>query len=205
MTAGSGRRPPRVTPIDLGPTAAVVGRLLSDVDDRQLGDPTPCPAWTVADLADHVGRVAMAFAAAADKRRVVGVSAGQADGARLEPGWRARISADLATLVEAWQAAPAWEGVTRIGAVELPADVAGQVCLNELLVHGWDLARATWHDFPADERSVAAVQRFVTPLAVMDVEGAGAFAAGVAVPDDADDLTRVLAHNGRSSAWAPAR
>ncbi len=33
--------------------------------------------------------------------------------------------------------------MTKAGGVDLPGEVAGLVALDELVVHGWDVARAT--------------------------------------------------------------
>jgi uncharacterized protein (TIGR03086 family) len=189
-----------VRPIDLQPTAGQVAGLLAGIADEQLGDPTPCPAWAVADLADHLGGVAIAFAAAADKRRLPGAR-GHGDGRNLEPGWRRRMGADLTSLADAWRRPGAWDGDTWVGPMDLPADVAGQVALNELLVHGWDLARATGRPYQPDPVAVAAVHRFVTPLAMMDPEGSGAFAPPVPLTEGASELDEVLAHNGRAPTW----
>src|SRR6266568_4931159 len=71
-----------------------------EADD--LDRPTPCPAYTLGDLIDHVGGLALAFTAAARKQpgdHVEQTPSGRA--ANLESAWRARIPADLATLARA--------------------------------------------------------------------------------------------------------
>lgn len=59
----------------------------------------------------------------------------------LEDGWRDTLRQRLPALVEAWRSPEAWDGMTRAGGVDLPGEVAGLVALNELVLHGWDLAR----------------------------------------------------------------
>lgn len=46
-------------------------------------------------------------------------------------------------MAEAWHAPQAWEGLTKVGGGTMPASIAGQAGLNELVIHGWDLARGT--------------------------------------------------------------
>jgi uncharacterized protein (TIGR03086 family) len=65
-----------------------------------------------------------------------------ATGSRLGPGWRTRISDRLAHLASAWQDEAAWAGLTRAGGLDLPGEVAGHVAINEVVVHGWDIARS---------------------------------------------------------------
>ena len=45
-------------------------------------------------------------------------------------------------MAEAWQDPAAWEGMTAAGGVDLRGEVAGVVALDELVIHGWDLAKA---------------------------------------------------------------
>ena len=65
-------------------------------------------------------------------------------------------------MAEAWRAPEAWEGMTRAGGIDLPGEVAGLVALDELVVHGWDVARASGQDFTCDEASLEAVHGFVS-------------------------------------------
>jgi uncharacterized protein (TIGR03083 family) len=86
------------TELDFGPGARRLAELVGRVTDDEMAKPTPCPAYTLGDLIDHVGGLALAFTAAARKESgpyVEQAPSGQAS--RLEPGWRARISADLQT------------------------------------------------------------------------------------------------------------
>jgi len=45
-------------------------------------------------------------------------------------------------LAGAWQEPDAWTGMTVAGPVEMPGEIAGLVALNELVIHGWDVARS---------------------------------------------------------------
>src|SRR5688572_23481646 len=132
--------------VDLEPAARRMARLVEAVPDERLADPTPCEEYSVGDLLDHIGGFALAFRAAAVKQPLDGAPAG--DAANLGADWRRRIPADLLALAEAWRDPSAWEGMTAAGGVDLPGEVAGGVALDELLLHGWDLAKATGQ--PAD-------------------------------------------------------
>lgn len=56
--------------VDLEPAAWRLAHLVESVPDDLLRSPTPCPAYTVGDLVDHVGGLALAFAVAARKSPV---------------------------------------------------------------------------------------------------------------------------------------
>ncbi|HEX3750561.1 MAG TPA: TIGR03086 family metal-binding protein [Streptosporangiaceae bacterium] len=193
-------------PIDLGPAAQHLAILVTGVDDAQRGAPTPCPAYEVGDLLEHIGTLARAFAAAARKDR--GPLTGQApagDAARLAADWRVSISRDLGTLAQAWSAPGAWEGTTRIAAMDSPADMVGVTLADELVVHGWDLAQATGQPFQPDPAAVRAARSFLDLFTSPDAPAGDEVAFGPSRPTSpgASDLDQVLALAGRDPAWAP--
>ena len=134
--------------------------LVAGVRDDQLGDPTPCPAYTVGDLLDHIGGFPIAFTAAARKERLAAAAASpRADGANLDDGFRERIGRDLAELADAWRDPAAYSGMTQAGPVDLPGEVAALVALDEVVVHGWDLDKATGQAYdPGEAAALAALQ-----------------------------------------------
>src|SRR5580704_17390346 len=104
--------------LDLTPATEIVTRVVADTGDDQLGDPTPGGGSAVADLLDHLDGLCLAFTATAAKDLAAGSQAPAADGSRLGPDWRTRISGRLAQLASAWQDETAWEGMTRVGGVD---------------------------------------------------------------------------------------
>lgn len=188
--------------IDLSPAAGRLAELLDGVDDSQLGSPTPCPEMTVGDLVDHIGTFAVAFVEAAAKQR--DASAGpppQASASNLEPGWRDRIARDIDALVAAWREPSAWEGMTAAGGLELPAEVTGVIALDELIVHGWDLAVSTGQPFTAADDDVAAATGLVSNLPAP--RDGRLFGPIVSVGQDASPLDRLLGVAGRDPSWRP--
>src|SRR6478752_4575651 len=148
--------------IDLMPAATTVGLLVQGFPDDRLGDPTPCPDYTVGDLVEHIGGLALAFTAAAQKDLGAYTnSAPQPDAARLAPDWRTRIPAALTALAAAWREPEAWTGMTRAGADALPGEVGGLVALDEIVLHGWDLAVATGQPYDCDDATAGACMAFV--------------------------------------------
>ncbi|SDF07200.1 TIGR03086 family protein [Blastococcus aurantiacus] len=187
------------TTFDLAPAAEELRRVLAGVRDAQLCDPTPCEATAVAGLLDHVLGLTLAFRMAAEK--VVPGGAPQADAAALPADWRARLPAQLDDLVEAWRKPDAWEGTAEAGGVEMPAPVMAVVALDELVVHGWDLAVATGQEYRPDEESVRRCLEFAESVGDDPEARAGLYGPVVPVPDDAPVLDRLLGQTGRDPAW----
>lgn len=186
---------------DLAPPASEIARLAAGVDDDSLGAPTPCEDWSVAALLDHLLGLTVAFAAAATKDSPL---AGGVDTNGALPGdWRVELRKRLDSLVFAWHATGAWEGEATVRGMTLPAEVMGVVALDELVLHGWDLARATGQRFHADPTSIKACLDFAASMSDPGQEAsrAGLFGPVVSVPDDAADLDRLLGYAGRNPQW----
>jgi uncharacterized protein (TIGR03086 family) len=126
------------------------------------------------------------------------------DAANLDADWRDSIPRRVRELGAAWQAPDAWSGMTRVGGIDLPGEVAGLVGLQELVTHGWDLARATGSPYACETATLEALyemaQQFSGP-GKQDARG-DAFGPEVDVAADAPMLDRLIGCLGRDPAWS---
>jgi uncharacterized protein (TIGR03086 family) len=184
--------------IDFGPATRTLAGLVGSVRDDQLEDPTPCPEWTVADLLRHIGGLTVEFTAAAQKEPTPSGA-----GAGLTDGWRQRIQGDLARLAEAWTDPAAYTGETHAGPVTMSGAETASVALNEVTVHGWDLAHATGQSYHADRATVENCAEWVTAFEA-PADG-GVFGPPVPTSADAAPVDRLVGLTGRDPAWTPGR
>jgi uncharacterized protein (TIGR03086 family) len=195
---------------DLRPATAVLAVLIRQVREEQLTAPTPCGGITVGELLDHVDSLCGAFTAAATKTpRDDGGRAPVPDASRLGEDWLHRIPSRLDELAQAWRAESAWTGTTEAGGNQLPATVAGTAALDEVIVHGWDLAVSTGQQYPDGDPTLAeamtAAYQWVSSVVAQHPHGTpGLFGPPVPVPDDAPLLDRLLGLTGRHPYWQPA-
>ena len=195
-----------MTSFDLGPAAAAMTALVDAVEEHHLDRPTPCEATPLAAMLDHVDGLALAFTVAARKESLpAGVDpTPQASADALTDDWRTRIPARLADLVVAWRKPGAWEGMTSVGGIEMPADACGATGLDELVVHGWGVARALGVPYEIDDVSVAGARVFVDMVTGPGVQPPpGLFGPMVPVAADASPLDQLVARTGRDPAWSP--
>ncbi|MGD1034777.1 MAG: TIGR03086 family metal-binding protein [Candidatus Dormibacteria bacterium] len=182
--------------LDSYENAAVI---VSGIDGADLGRPTPCRDYDVADLVDHIVEAG---------RRAAALGRGQApppgdDSPHVDlsdaPGQLRRAAADAA---QAWDDDSRWSSsFTMPWGEEYAGATLVHMYLAELAVHAWDLARATGQ---IDELDPA--------LAVTALEGARAmikpeyrdmvapgspYGEEVPPPPDADDWERLAAFMGR--------
>ncbi|MFE9648605.1 TIGR03086 family metal-binding protein [Streptomyces sp. NPDC006365] len=189
------------TTLDLGPQALIVARLAEAVREEQLGAPTPCPEYAVRNLLGHLVGLTRAFRDAG--RKDLGPTTDTDPGSSLPdvtPDWRTELPKLLAELAEAWRDPSAWTGETRAGGVGLPGEVAGLVATDELVIHGWDLARATGQHYAPDAAALQASYDFLAPAAD-DPDSSGIFGPAVPVPDEAPLLDRLIGLSGRDPSW----
>lgn len=191
-------------PIDLRPQARLVARVARGITDEQLAADTPCPAYAVRNVLGHVLHLAVAFRDAA--RKDLGTTTDSAPGAHdtppdIGPGRREELPGALDELAEAWRDPDAWQGDTRAGGVPLPGAVAGAVALNELVLHGWDLARATGQAYAPADADLEACRALLVSFAAEATGPDGPFGVPVPVPPDAPLLDRVVGLSGRDPQW----
>ncbi|MFF1706857.1 TIGR03086 family metal-binding protein [Streptomyces sp. NPDC058252] len=189
---------------DLGPQALIVARLAHGVTEEQLDGVTPCPEYAVHNMLGHLAGLAVAFRDAGHKD--LGPTTATSPGAvvpDIEPGWRVALPKALDELAEAWRDPAAWTGVTRAGGVDLPGAVAPAVAADELVMHGWDLARATGQEYEPDPAALQVSYEFLAAAAADPSRGGGIFGPVVPVPDDAPLLDRAIGLSGRDPGWKP--
>lgn len=138
-------------------TAAVV----RGTAEERLDAPMPCEGMPVRRLLAHPEGLAIAFRDA--MRKVTGPTTSTPPNPQaliLRDDWRERIPARLEELAAAWNEPGAWTGTTMAGGVSLDAAEAGLVALDEVVVHGWDLAVATGQDYTPAPEARRGTQRY---------------------------------------------
>jgi uncharacterized protein (TIGR03086 family) len=189
--------------LDLGPQTAVLARLAEGVTDEHLADPTPCPEYAVRNLLGHLLGLTIAFRDAG--RKDLGVTTDTSPDSALPdigPDWREELPKVLAELAEAWRDPAAWTGMTRAGGVDLPGEIAGLVATDELVIHGWDLARATGQEYTPDQAALQICHDFLA-ASVDDPDRGQIFGPVVPVGPEASLLDRAVALSGRDPGWTP--
>jgi uncharacterized protein (TIGR03086 family) len=172
-------------------------KVMSIADDQWTGS-TPCSDWDVRALVNHLA----------------------SENAWIPPLLAGKTIADVGDALDgdllgsdpkaAWQryADEAIEAVDQDGALDRTVHISrGDVSggeyvlevLADLIVHGWDLARAIGIDETIEPELLDAAYSFYEPLAEL-LEPSGAFGDHVEAPPDADRQTKLLAMLGRR-AW----
>jgi len=162
---------------------------IAGVADDAWSSPTPCEEWTVRDLVGHVIDVHGRF------QGLVGRSLADHPSVDDDPlgAWTAVRDQMRADLEDPARADEEYEGM--LGRSTFGASVDGFVCFD-LVVHGWDLARATGQDETMDPRDIDPLLEMVDRMGPMMLEN-GVIARQLDPAPDASPQERLLAGLGR--------
>jgi len=169
------------------------------VKEDQWGDPTPCPEWTVRDLANHVTyenlwTVPLMEGATIEEvgDRFEGDVLGDDPIGSALAAARAAIASVAAQLPQG--------GTVQLSFGETPKEEYAMQLAADNLVHGWDLAVATGGDIRMDPNLVHAIADWFDDREEMYRGGGAISARGPLTGDAQHDL---LARFGRDAAWGP--
>ncbi|WP_433563429.1 TIGR03086 family metal-binding protein [Nocardia sp. CA-151230] len=183
---------------DLEAAAGAVEAVVAAVSETDFDRRTPSEI-TVRDMLVHVLGFTEGFRQGATKEMIGRSQPPEPGTGSLPEDWRDRIPAQLKALVAAWREPAAWVGDTEVGGVLAPATQMAIFALDELVIHGWDLARAVGQPYTPAESDLAVLLGFLrdTPRAGVP----GLFGPVVDIPAEAPLVDRVVGLTGRDPAW----
>ncbi|HEY5887349.1 MAG TPA: TIGR03086 family metal-binding protein [Acidimicrobiales bacterium] len=170
--------------------AAAFTDKVAAVPDDGWSAPTPCEEWTARDIVRHVVDSQGMFLG------FVGQEMGDLPSVDDDPlaAVQAATGRILGDLEDSERAAATFDGF--MGTSTFEAGV-NQFLAADLVIHGWDLARATGQDDAVAAQDLAELQEAVKLFPEEAMRGPGAFGPEVEVGDDASDQDKLLAFLGR--------
>ena len=127
---------------DLRTALTATRRVVAGITGGQWSLPTPCPDWTVDQLAVHL-ILGNQFLAARLRGEPAPMASADPDPSLVDSDRLAAYDDAGGQLMAAFGADGALETMVAVPFGTVPGAVALHLRLTELLVHGWDLARAT--------------------------------------------------------------
>jgi len=177
----------------------VTGDVVDGIRPEQLDSPSPCSAWTVRDVLNHITGGAEMFAICVRDGSVPDELLGEIMGSdRLGDDYQASFHRAADAANDAFAIPGAMDRIVRLPFGEMPAAMAVDIAIFDVTVHAWDLAKATGQstDFPGDVSDAA--YRIAQTMLGDDWRAAGMFGEEVAAPSDASTADRLAAFAGRT-------
>jgi uncharacterized protein (TIGR03086 family) len=169
--------------------AAALTEKVDGVPEGAWDNPSPCEDWTARQLVGHlVGTTGLFFG-------FIGRDAPAGPSVDDDPvgAWHAARDAMQAALDDPATATQEYDGM--FGRTTFEQSVRRFICAD-LVVHNWDLSRATGQDEALDLDAVREIHAEMAPMDEM-LRQPGAFGPKVEPPADADEQTRFLCFLGR--------
>jgi uncharacterized protein (TIGR03086 family) len=180
--------------------AAETARVVAEAANTEnLEQTTPCPDWDLHTLLNHT----ILWTSYSAERRAHGESVAEelmSKDFTAEPGYAEAYQAQIAKALDAWSSPGAWEGDRNVMGSTMPAADIAAMLIMEMVLHGWDVAKATGQDYHCDDAVARNLLKTVEAQGDMFRQYQG-FAAVIPVPDDATAFDRALSLSGRDPQW----
>jgi uncharacterized protein (TIGR03086 family) len=182
--------------------AAAVATAVRRIDpDTELTGPTPCTDFDLRTLVNHALGTTGALARLARKQ---GLDPEDPWGSRTDAtggDWPSRFAEQLEATAAAWDDPAAWDGSVDLGGGDQPATVIGEMTFVEVMIHGWDVARAAGQRPEVSEEVGSELLKAAGSSAELG-RRMGAYGPEVDVVSSSD-FDRALGVTGRDPSWAP--
>ena len=187
--------------MDLLPTMEKVldraGEVVDGVSPDQLGNSTPCAEWTVRDVINHITGGATMFAVCVEDGSVPDELLPKLMGGdNLGDDYKGafHIASDRARA--AFKSEGALDKMVKLPFGEMPAGVALNIAVMDVMTHALDIAKATGQTVD-DEALLATALEIGRNLITDDFRRPGVFDAEQQAPADASAADKLLAFAGR--------
>jgi len=168
--------------------------IIAGVSSDQFSASTPCVEWNVQSLINHNIKVSQAFHGMLTGSG--GVDPFDVSGPIPAEGAVAAFEGSTGALLEAIKASGALEKVVDAPFGKMPGSQLIMIPFADLLIHKWDLAKATGQDSSMDSSMTDACYALLAPM-MEGLRASGNFASEVSVPVSASVLDKLLAITGR--------
>jgi uncharacterized protein (TIGR03086 family) len=184
---------------EMAAAAAEDSRVVAGATTHPLDGPTPCTDWDLRTLLNHT----ILWTAYSAERRARDEKLPDeltTTDFTAQPDYAKAYAAQIDRAVTAWSEPGAWTRELGMMGTPTPSADVGALLVAEMVLHGWDIARATGQDYHCDGPVLAAAAQAVAANAELFRQYQG-FAEPVELAPDAPEFDRLLATSGRDPAW----
>jgi len=183
----------------MGRVIALTGAVVDNIEPDQLDNPSPCAAWTVREVLNHVTAGAELFAICVREGEVSDEQLGELmTGDRLGDDYKASFHRATDDATEAFAMPGAMHRIVKLPFGEMPASMAASIAIFDVTTHAWDLAKATGQSTDLDPEVVTIAYQVAKTMLSDDWRNSGMFGPEVAITDDAPVADRLAALAGRT-------
>ena len=166
----------------------------------QFENRTPCTKYNVRGLLNHLFFVSQLMLDAAEGKDV-DMTSTPPDYVGQQAEWHRRFEDKITEVAETFSRPEVQKGDDLLG---VPRQMAVYMPLFDLVIHAWDLARATEQSCTPDQETVEALREFAEGM-IPQGRKMGAFAEEFPVGEKDSDFAKLLGLTGRDPSWTGIR
>jgi uncharacterized protein (TIGR03086 family) len=167
-------------------------KLVAGLTPAELDAPSPCAGWDVRATLNHMLGATWMFTLV-NQGQAADEDAGDVIGDDATLAVTAAAKENLAS----WRQPGAFEGDRSYAFGTFPATGAAMLNLGEVVVHNWDVAKATGQQLVIDHAVGQMIYDWCVSIPLDDFRDHGAFGPEVAVPTSAPIVDRLVGLLGR--------
>jgi uncharacterized protein (TIGR03086 family) len=165
-----------------------------------LAGPTPCTDYDLRTLLRHFVGTSGAFVRAGQTKALDPDDPWGSNATLDEQDWAGQLAGQVEAMSKAWSQPAAWTGT--VEGAQMSASAIGELGLIEVLLHGWDVARASGQSLSVSEQLGEELLRCLTPTLEQGRQFE-VYGREIPVANDASAFIRALALSGRDPDWRP--
>ncbi len=174
-------------------------RVVDNIEPGQLDNPSPCSEWTVRDVLNHITGGAEMFGLCVRDGDVPDAKLGELmTGDNLGSDYKGSFNRAADDAEAAFAIPGAMDRIVKLPFGEMPAGMALNIAIFDVLTHAWDLAKATGQSTDFDPEVTATAFAIAQNMLNDDLRNAGIFGPQVEVSESAPMTDRLAGLAGRT-------
>jgi uncharacterized protein (TIGR03086 family) len=177
----------------------LTGSVVDNIEPEQLDNQSPCEAWTVRDVLNHIVAGAEVFGLCVREGSAPDDVLGEIMTTdRLGDDYKASFHRAADGANAAFAIPGAMDRIVKMPFGEMPASMAVNVAIFDVTTHAWDLAKGTGQSTDFDPEIVGAAFRAAQAMLSDELRATGRFGPEVEIADDASTADQLAAFTGRT-------
>jgi uncharacterized protein (TIGR03086 family) len=177
----------------------LTGSVVDNIEPAQLDNQSPCEAWTVRDVLNHIVAGAEVFGrcvrdGSLPEQEFADITTGD----RLGDDYKASFHRAADDAEAAFAIPGAMDRIVQMPFGEMPAAMAVNIAIFDVTTHAWDLAKATGQSTDFDPEIVRAAFQAARVMLSDELRATGRFGPAVDIADDAPTADQLAAFTGRT-------
>jgi uncharacterized protein (TIGR03086 family) len=177
----------------------LTGAVVDNIEPEQLDNQSPCEAWTVRDVLNHIVAGAEVFSRCVRDGSLSDQEFAEITTSdRLGDDYKGSFHRAADEANAAFAIPGAMDRIVQMPFGEMPASMAVNVAIFDVTTHAWDLAKGTGQSTDFDPEIVSAAFQAARAMLSDELRATGRFGPAVDIDENAPTADQLAAFTGRT-------